>query len=410
LRSIAHKVLKAPSIKASWYYAVSGVFFAVATLLMARVMSPASFGVVALAIAISNVGIAAAPAGMSGVRLRHDVRTDTALLAHALVIIGAIGVSLGFFGSTVYGLDPVVVLAIVAAVVAGGMALLGLIPFQKARRFSISVPFGQVGNAALLVSAGLMLLWPEARVAWLPTAFVALAFGAVAIWSWRNQWPQPGSGPSFGRPHWHDGLQFTVMSAADQVMWQLERLLIPILLTLGDLAVFAVVGAIAVAPYHVLAAGAGATLIPRLQAAPSSQQRLRLISHETLVMLALSVLGGLLILLLMPPLVDWYLGSKVVVTHGLLIAAIAGGVARILAAVARAPAVAFCSSAELRRISLGSWLAVALGVVCAWLLAGLGLIGLIAGVTIGWLARGAIAIAVAWHHLASESPPVTAAQ
>jgi O-antigen/teichoic acid export membrane protein len=195
------------------------------------------------------------------------------------------------------------------------------------------------------------------------------------------------------------------MSAAEQVMWQLERLLIPILLTLGDLAVYAVVGAVAVAPYHVLASGAGATLIPRLQEASSRRKRLQLISHETLIMLGLSILGGCLILLLMPPLVDWYLGSKIVVTRTLLLAAITGGIARIMAAVARTPAVAFCSSVELRRISLGSWLAVVLGMVCAWLLSGFGLVGLIAGVTIGWLVRGAIAIAVAWPHLAGETAP-----
>ena len=399
MRKIANKVLAAPSIKASWYYAASGACFAVATLFMARVMAPVDFGVVALAIAISNVGISAAPAGMSGVRLRHDIRTDSALLTYALVIMGIVGVGLGLFGWRTYGLEPVVVLAIVAAVVGGGMAVLGLIPYQKARRFSISVPFGQVGNPALLLSAGVMLAWPAARVSWLPSTFVALAFGAVALWSWRDQWPQPGPGPSFGRRHWHDGLQFTAMSAAEQVMWQLERLLIPILLSLGDLAVYALVGAIAVAPYHVLAAGAGATLIPRLQAAPSRQQRMKLILHETLIMLALSALGGLLILLLMPPLVEWYLGSKIVVTRTLLLAAVAGGVARILAAVARTPAIAFCSSEELRRISLGSWVAVALGILAAWALAGFGLVGLIAGVTIGWLARGGIAIAVVWNHL-----------
>ena len=367
---------------------------------MARLMAPSAFAVVALAIAISNVGILAAPAALSGVRLRHDVRTDGVLLAYAAGLIGAVSVILGVFGAWVYALKAPVVLAVVAAVGAGGMAVLGLVPFQKAHRFSISVPFGQVGNVALLSSAALMLFWPAARVTWLPTTCVALAFGAVALWSWRDQWPQPGPGPSFGRKHWHDGLQFAAMSAAEQVMWQLERLLIPILLSLGDLAVFALVGAVAVAPYHILAAGAGATLIPRLQASPSHRQRMKLISQEALLMLGLSVLGGLLILLLMPPLVEWYLGSKIVVTRALLFAAIVGGMARILAAVARTPAMAFCTSEELRRISLGSWLAVGLGIVAAWLLAGFGLVGLIAGVTVGWLARGGIAIAVAWRHIA----------
>ena len=131
MRKTANKVLAAPSIKASWYYAASGACFAVATLFMARVMTPIDFGVVALAIAISNVGISAAPAGMSGVRLRHDIRTDSALLTYALVIIGTVGVGLGLFGWRTYALEPVVVIAIVAAIFGGGMAVLGLIPLSE---------------------------------------------------------------------------------------------------------------------------------------------------------------------------------------------------------------------------------------------------------------------------------------
>lgn len=407
---IITKVLKAPSIKASWVYAASGACFAFAMLLMARVLPPEAFGIAALAIAISNVGIAAAPSGFSGVCLRHEMRTDSALLAYALAIIGAAGLFLGLFGRQVYDLHAAVAIVIVAAVAAGGMALLGLIPYQKERRFEISVPFGQVGNVALLGTACLMLAWPSARVAWLPTASVALVFGVVAFWAWRDQWQRAATGTSFGRRHWHDALQFTAMSAADQVMWQLERLLVPLLLSLGDLAEFALVGALAVAPYHVLASGAGATLIPRLQVAPTAQQRLRLLMHEVLIMLGLSILGGILILLLVPPLLHWYVGPKIVVSHGLLLAAIAGGFARILAAVARSPAVAFCSSEELRRISIGSWLAVLLGTIAAAMLARFGLVGLIAGVTLGWLVRGAIAIAVAWRHLTDGAVPAQRSQ
>ena len=395
-------LLRAPSIKASWYYAVSGACFAIGTLLMARILEPTVFGVVALAIAITNVGVAMGSAGMSGVRLRHDLHTDELLLRNAIGVMGATGVALGVFGIGAYALEFPVAFAIVAAVSAGGMALLGLVPFQKAHRFEISVPLAQVGNLALLLSAGILWALPATRLAWLPTACVALAFGTVALWAWRNQWQQGKSVESFGRHHRHDAFQFTAFSAAEELMWQLERLLIPILLSIEDLAAFAVVGAIAIAPYHVLASGAGATLIPRLQAESVKRKRRALLVHETQIMLGLAALGGVVILLVVPGLVEWYLGPKIVVTQPLLLAAVAGGTARILASIARAPAVAFGTSRELRRVSAGAWLAVVVGILAAWALAGFGLIGLIAGVTLGWLARGAAAMAVVWHHVAGE--------
>jgi hypothetical protein len=101
--------------------------------------------------------------------------------------------------------------------------------------------------------------------------------------------------------------------------------------------------------------------------------------------------------------VEWYLGPKIVVTRALLLAAIVGGMARILAAIARAPAVAFGTGPELRRISAGAWLAVATGIAAAWALSGFGLIGLVAGVSVGWLVRGAISIGVTWHHVAADT-------
>ena len=403
-------MLRAPSVKASWYYAASGACFAVATLFMARVLAPADFGVVALAIALTNVGVAVGSAGMAGVRLRHDIRTDTVLLKHAIGVMCAVGAALALFGRGTYSLEFPVVLVLFAAVSAGGMALLGLVPYQKAHRFGISVPLGQAGNLALLLSAGLLLALPAARVNWLPTACVAAAFGAVALWSWADQIRNAGAGDSFGKRYRHDTVHFTIFTAADEMMWQLERLLIPIMLAIEDLAVFAVVGAVAIAPYHVLASGAGATLIPRLQAESKGKSRRAVMVHETEIMLGLAALGGALIVWLLPPLVGWYLGGKIEVTRTLLLAAIAGGVARILASIARAPAVAFGTSKELRIISGGSWVAVGIGIAAAWAMSGSGLIGLILGVAVGWLARGAVALAVTWHHVGTNDASPVARQ
>lgn len=400
------KLLRSPSIRASWYYAASGGCFAIATLALARIFPPAEFGVVALAIAVTNVGVVVSSAGLAGVRLRHAIRTNRTLLDRALAVVLAAGILLGLFGFLAYELAPLVALAVVAAVAAGGMTLLGLVPFQKAHRFDVSVPFGQTGNVMLLVSAGILALLPASRVAWLPTAIVALAYGIVAIWVWRNPASRATEGVTIGRQHRHDAIQFTLFAAADEVMWQLERLLIPILLGIGELAVFAVIAAIAIAPYHVLASAATATLTPRLQAASPGAGRRSVMIRELRLMVGLAFLGGALMLACVPPLLAWFLGPKISVTMPVLLAAIAGGTARVLAAIARAPAAAFGTSDELGRISAGAWLALALGILAAWSLVELGLTGLILGVAVGWLVRGAVAVKFTWHHVSTGGSQV----
>jgi O-antigen/teichoic acid export membrane protein len=395
------RLLKTPSIRTVWYYAVSGTFFAVATLFMARVFTPTDFGVVALAIALTNVGIVVSSAGLGGVILRHPVRLDAGLRRRAFSIVAIAGLALAAFGWWIYSIEKAVVLAVVAAVIAGGMALLGLVPIQKAHRFHVSVPLTQTGNLALILCAATLLLVPQARVVWLPTTFVAIAFGCVAVWAWNADLQQAAGGEGFER-HGHDAVHFTLLAGADELMWQLERVMIPLLLSIEDLAVFAVIGAIAIAPYHMLAAAANATLIPRLRSESTKHGRRSLMVHEAGLMVGLAILGGAVIVLCMPPLMEWYLGPKIPITQTLLLSAIAGGTCRIFAAIARAPAAAFGTSEEIRRISAAAWFAVAVGIATAWALSGFGLAGLITGVALGWLVRGGIAIGVTWHHLAER--------
>ena len=393
------RLLKTPSIRTVWYYVVSGTCFAVATLLLAREFTPTDFGVVALAIALTNVGVVVSSAGLGGVVLRHPVRMDAGLRRRALVIVAIAGLALASIGWWTYSIEIAVAIAVVAAVMAGGMALLGLVPIQKAHRFHVSVPLTQTGNLALLLCAGTLLLVPQARVVWLPTMFVAIAFGSVAVWAWNADLRQAAGGEGFER-HGHDAVHFTLLAGADELMWQLERVMIPLLLSIEDLAVFAVIGAIAIAPYHMLAAAANATLVPQLRSEPTRRGRRSLMINEAGLMAGLAILGGAVIVLGMPPLMEWYLGPKIPITQALLLSAIAGGTCRIFAAIARAPAVAFGTSKEIRRISAAAWLAVAIGIATAWALSAFGLAGLITGVAIGWLVRGGIAIGVTWHHLA----------
>jgi hypothetical protein len=186
---------------------------------------------------------------------------------------------------------------------------------------------------------------------------------------------------------------------AAEVLIQLERLLIPFAFDVGELARFAVAAAVAIAPFSTLEKAANATLIPRLQQALGRDARRRLARVETALLTATALLGGGLIVWLGPFVIDIFAGPDVQIGRGLLLAVSISGASRMIAAVSRSAAAAFCTTAELRRFSRAAWLATALAAAIGIALARFGLVGLVCGVATGWIMRGVFALHLAWPHL-----------
>ena len=91
-----------------------------------------------------------------------------------------------------------------------------------------------------------------------------------------------------------------VLNAAGLVLIQLDRLVIPHVLPLQDLATYGVLAAIAGSLFRVLQMGVGYTLVPRLRVAGSVMERRRLISHEAKLVGGLVVAGSAAIWLVTP--------------------------------------------------------------------------------------------------------------
>jgi hypothetical protein len=168
---------------------------------------------------------------------------------------------------------------------------------------------------------------------------------------------------------------------------QLERLLIPNLLSLESLATYGVVAAIALAPFRPLELAAGFTLLPRLRATSNLETRRRLVRKEAVFVGVLCVGGSLAIAVVTQPVIAWLYGTRFDIPETLVLAVIASGVIRVTAAVIRAATIAFCSSRQMWVLAWLTWVGVGLSVVGAVYGAHWGVTGIIYGISIGTAMR-----------------------
>jgi O-antigen/teichoic acid export membrane protein len=195
-------------------------------------------------------------------------------------------------------------------------------------------------------------------------------------------------------PSFSEGLSLLGINAAALILMQLERVLTPRVLTLEDLATFAVAAALVGSPFRMLQMGAGYALLPRLSAASTPEERRQLVRSEAVAVVLMGGATAFLVWFAAPWIADWMLAGKYEIGTSLMIATLVSGGVKVMDSFATTPIRALGSARQLARLNLVSWACAGLGVVGGWLGARWGLVGLIYGVTLGWVARSAIAGAI----------------
>jgi hypothetical protein len=180
---------------------------------------------------------------------------------------------------------------------------------------------------------------------------------------------------------------------------QLERLVLPHVLTVADLALFGVLGAIAGSVFRILQMAVGFTLLPRLRNAATVLERRELIARELRFALVIAAAGAVCVLAFTPLIERWFLAGKYHLPTALLVAALFSGFAKIAHAFARATATALATPRELALVNGAGWVSLAVAIGAAIVAAPWGLTGVIYGVGLGWLAWAITALALVMHHL-----------
>jgi hypothetical protein len=382
-------------------HAFTGVGFIGATLVMARLLPVEAFGIATLLVAVANVGAQSAPSGFNGAFIRHNLIAERRLLLGGGVVALLAGVALAVLGRYVYELDGLACLLILVSVTSGGTALLATPTFQREQMFVRSVLLYQSANFALMLAAFQMLLG-VGRNQWFAVGVTAAWFTVLVapLWAWLLRRSREGSHLSWA--HLHDVAHFFGVALSIQLMIQLERLVIPVVLDVEDLARFAVVAALALSPYRLLEMGTLSTLAARMRVIGSVASRRHLAKRETLTMLGLCVIAAVPILAFGPR-ISQLIAPDIAVGRGLLGLAVASGIVRVVGAQGRAIASAFAEPADLRLLNITGWLTVAFGALGGFALARWGLMGVMCGVSLGWIAKGVISFAVARKFLGMRS-------
>jgi len=267
----------------------------------------------------------------------------------------------------------------------------------------------QSPNLMLLVAA-LAVVAFNSREAWLPIVISTLGFLLAATYGWwvlfRERPTKQGHGDWFP---WGEALSIAGLNAAGLVLLQLDRLIIPQVLPVHDLATYGVLAAIVGSLFRVLQMGVGYTLVPRLRAAPTVDVRRRLITHEAQLVGAIVVAGSVVIWFVTPLVERWFLQGKYHLGAALMLAALVSGVAKIINAFTKATVTALASPAEVSVVNLLGWASVALAVPAAVFGARWGLVGVIYGVSLGWLTRAVTALYITLRHLRRSTPVPAAA-
>jgi O-antigen/teichoic acid export membrane protein len=386
-------------LRSAIIYGASGLGFAGANLILARVLPTTEYAVFTLVLALVNLSFALAPAGVDGIVQRRHLYTGSALLRRTLsagIVVALVAV---LIASLAYHLDSYLLLLVFVSTVAGGATLVAGAQFQSEQRFGLSLALTQSPNLVLIVAAIVVIL-TGVKEAGLPLTIASAGFLVSGLTGWRilfrERTSKPHSDTSFA---WKEALSFAGLNAAGILLLQLDRLIIPHVLPIEALATFGVLSAIAGSLFRVLAQGVGYTLVPRLRSATSVRERRRLVAHEARVV-AVIVLGGSAAIWFLTPWIETLLlAGKYQLGGSLLLAMIFAGVAKIMNSFVRATITALATPSELWLVSVLGWASVLVALLAGVLGSRWGLAGVIYGVGFGWLTRALTASFVTLRHL-----------
>jgi O-antigen/teichoic acid export membrane protein len=400
-----------PTLRSGVIYGAAGLGFVGANLILARVLPTAEYGLFTLVIALVNLGHALGTLGVDGVVTRRHLEAGPDLLRRAAWAALGVALALSIIAKAAYHLTIPMLLVVFVATLWGGTMMVAAARFQSEERFGISLALMQSPNIVLLLAA-LAVLVSEVKTASLPLYIAAAGMVVAAVLGWwllLREWKAAPSAHSLNRFPWGEALSFAGLNAAGLLLIQLDRLIIPYVLSVHDLATYGVLAAIAGSLFRVLSMSVGFTLVPRLRVAAGARERRMLIAHEAKLVGAI-ILGGAAIIWFVTPLIErWFLAGKYHLAGSLVLAALVSGVAKIANSFTKSTVSALATPAELALVNVFGWVSVALAIPAAVVGARWGLAGVVYGVAFGWLLRAVTALYVALRYLRLPSPqPVTA--
>lgn len=392
---------KSTALRTAVGFGLGGIGYALGNLLLARALPPTEFGVFTLFLALVQIGASLAPVGLEGQINRRPglvISPGRPLLTSIVVAAGT-----AIVASALYRMGAAWIVALIVAITAGGASQVASAVFQSRLWFGAALSLSQ-GLGVVLLGMGTVAVMVGGAEPRLLAALVAGYYVTSAGVGWSILTREKPAGPVEDHSLL-EGLSLLGITAAALLLMQLERLLIPRLLTLEHLATFAVVATLVGSPFRMLQMGVGYTLLPRLSRASSPEDRSQLVRREAVAVVLVGIVGASVLLLAAPWIAEWLLAGKYELSTALMVAALASGAVKLADRLATTIVWALGSPRQLALLNGVSWTCAGVGVAGGWLGARWGLIGLMYGVTLAWVCRGAVAAGLAAKQLRAAPLP-----
>jgi O-antigen/teichoic acid export membrane protein len=379
---------RSASLRTAAAMGVGGIGFSLGSLLLARVMPTQEYGLVSLVLGIVAVAGLTAPLGLDQVAARRGIRLDASWRRAAFGACATTALAAATIAGLVYHLAPALVASVALITLTLGVAQSAGGHFQGQQHLRTAVWVVQLLNAALALVALLAIgigLTTAASVCLLLAAVAMLA--AAAVWWFLRR--REGAGDHQPTPwglRWEAMSLLTVQTCGSAFM-QLERLLLGPIVGLHDLAVYSVLAALVSSPFRLLQAAVQFTLMPTLRVAGDVRARRRKIAREAALVFATVTVGSAAIWVLAPPLARWLVAGRYTLSHALILATLISGFLKVMSGFMTAVVVSCGEERRLRTLSFVCWGSIAVSVAGAFLTGPWGLIGVLYGISAGWLIR-----------------------
>jgi O-antigen/teichoic acid export membrane protein len=384
------RLLRSESLRSAIGFAFGGAGFALGNILLARLMAPDQFGIVALVLALNQFGLTAGPLGLEVVANRHRPRVDAALAAYALSTAAAVGLVAALIALQYYGLSPLIGVLLFVMVIGSSTNRVCVSLFQGDHRLRAAMALSQVSNYVLLFAAALCLLLSTADAAFV-VGILTLSFLGTSVAGWwvAHAGVNEGRVPLDRSLALREGLAALGVGVGVQLLMQFERFAIPKVGTLPMLGTYAVLAAVAGSPFRMIQMGNSFTLLPRLRSVKDAAAAASVLKRETLTAAGVSALSCIAILIVSPFVFHTLLQGKFDYEPALIIATIVVGIIKVWSGFATTVTTACGSARMLAVISVSTWISLVVAGIAAVIGARYGLLGILYGVGAAWLVQAA---------------------
>jgi hypothetical protein len=391
------RLISSASFLGAATFALGGAGFALANVLLAAALSPAQFGLLSLIMALMWIGWACGPLGLDVVIKRHRPRVTMTLLRRAATNAALVAAAIAIAAGAFYQLEAAAGLLLFAGCTLAATNNIVAGVYQSRGEMGWALGLAQSPNGVLLLLAIAAILSSLSNATPILMGLVGGYLAANLLgWS-RARHRQVEYAELEPRVALREARASVSIGLALQFLWQLERIAIPKLTSVDDLATYAVLAAVVGAPFKATQVGVAFTLMQKLRNAASAGAARMVLKHEIMVG-ALLVAGSIAGVLAIAPLVFHYLlHDKYVISPALMTATLAVGVVRVVEGFSTTAVTALGTARSLGRLSAMGWISLGVATIGAILGSRHGLAGIVLGTLLGWLTLCAGGLVIGVH-------------